>query len=121
VNNQTYSYQKLHSTRYTFTSWGINGEILKAVEFNIFPADNIFILSFGDIKKDGSIDDLVMSNNNDIPKIIATVVVIVKEFMAENRDATIFFTGSSPIRTSLYRRVLKHTMTALARNLLLQL
>jgi hypothetical protein len=68
VNKQIYNYQKLHSTRYTFTSHGTSGEILKAVEFNLFPVDNIFILSFGDIKTDGSIDDIARSNNNDIRK-----------------------------------------------------
>ncbi|OQP62366.1 hypothetical protein A3860_28830 [Niastella vici] len=56
-----------------------------------------------EIKKTGSIDDLARDNNNDRNKILATVVTVLKFFFEKYPDKCVFFKGSSPERTRLYR------------------
>ena len=107
MNRPPYSYDLRYATRYTFVSKGQKGAILKVVQFSPTSAKNILNLSFGNLQPDGSIDDTVNTNNNDIIKVMATVIDIVNDFTAENPDIKIVFTGSTQIRTSMYLRVLK--------------
>lgn len=67
----------------------------------------MFHLSFGDLEDDGSMNVTANSNNGDLIKVLATVIQIVKEFTKEHPRAKIFFAGSTPTRTSLYRRIIK--------------
>ena len=77
------------------------------VTFNSTPIPNLFNLGFGDLSEDGTIDDHVRSNNGDLISVLATVIQIVKTFLAEHPSATVFFVGSTPNRTALYRRILR--------------
>lgn len=108
MTTEAYSYDRRHSTRYTFVSKGRNGAIVKAVEFT--PTSNKLILNmgFGDIKPDGSIDDEANSNNNDIVKVMATITAIIKDFTNQYPAYKIVFTGSTQVRTVLYQRILKN-------------
>jgi hypothetical protein len=61
-------------------------------------------LDFGD--KDlqtGEIDDLVISDNGDSQKVLATVAATVYAFTDKYPDAWIYATGSTKSRTRLYR------------------
>ncbi len=88
---------------YEFVSIGPRGNIFKIVQFK--PTENIevFNLAFGNKKADGSLDDITKDDNKDRNKILATVVLAIHLFSAEYPTKWIFFSGSTPERTRLYR------------------
>ena len=66
-------------TRYFFISEGENKRIVKTVVFS--PLGNrLWNLGFGDLQYSGYIDDSVVSNNDDLIKVISTVAKIAYEF-----------------------------------------
>ena len=95
-----------NATVFEFTSAGPQGEIIKIIQFSETKADNIFNLAFGNIKADGSIDDLTTNDNKDRDKILATIAAAVYDFTKRYPERYIFFTGSSIERTRLYRMAL---------------
>lgn len=106
MNHPGYPYRKNVDTRYVFTSKG-KKHIEKIVEFTPTSVAGLYNLGFGDLLQDGSVDDSVNSNNGDIVKVLATVVHILKEFTRLHPYAKIVFTGSTPERLILYRRILR--------------
>lgn len=88
---------------YEFTSIGPKGSIPKIIQFTTSQDEAIFNLAFGNKKDDGSIDDLARVNNKDRDKILATVTMVLKIFFDKYPDKWVFFTGSTPERTRLYR------------------
>jgi hypothetical protein len=102
----SYPYKRLQSWRYGFVSDG-KRKIQKIVEFVPIDKGNIVNLGFGDLLPDGSIDDQANSNNGDIVKVLATVVVILKDFTSLYPHSQVFFVGSTDERTKLYNRILK--------------
>jgi len=90
-------------TVYNFVSIGPKGHIKKVVQFNETGEKGIYNLAFGNISRDGSLDDFTINNNNDRDKILATVAAIVKEFTSSFPDCYIHFSGSTEVRTRLYR------------------
>jgi hypothetical protein len=91
------------SLEYRFISSGPMGDIPKIIQFQATFIPDMYNLSFGDICQDGSIDDLVVNNNRDRNKVLATVAVAVYEFTRNYPEKTVFFSGSTPERTRLYR------------------
>ncbi len=89
--------------RFEFTSVGAKGEILKMIAFTPTGIPNTYNLAFGNVLKDGSLDDMAVDDNKDRNKILATVVSAVYLFSGIYPKRWIFFTGSSPQRTRLYR------------------
>ena len=106
MGQQPYPYTRKLSFRYTFVSKG-KARIEKLVVFAPTPVRDIFNLGFGDLLDDGTIDDTANSNNGDLVKVLATVIQILKEFTREYPYAKVVFSGSTPTRTALYRRILK--------------
>ncbi|TDX00627.1 DUF6934 family protein [Dinghuibacter silviterrae] len=102
----SYSFDHCYTTRYTFTSTG-RRKIVKVVDFTYTGTRQIVTIGFGDLRSDGSVDDEANSNNGDIRKVLSTVIQILLDFASINKDAEIFFTGSTPERTRLYIRILK--------------
>ena len=91
-------------TTFEFTSEGPNGRISKLVQFTPTNLKDVYNLAFGDKDHEtGKIDDLVISNNNDSEKVLSTVVGTVFAFTDKNPDAWVYATGSTAIRTRLYR------------------
>jgi hypothetical protein len=88
---------------YEFNSVGPKGSIRKLIQFTETPDELLVNLAFGNKKADGSIDDLARDNNKDRNKILATVVTVLKFFFEKYPYKCVFFTGSSPERTRLYR------------------
>jgi len=91
-------------TTFEFVSEGPKGLIRKLVQFTPTNLKGLFILAFGN--KDhltGDINDLVISNNGDSEKVLATVVATVLAFTDKHPDAWIYATGSTKARTRLYR------------------
>ena len=91
-------------TRFEFISEGPNGAIRKLIEFQETTNSNVYNLAFGDFNpKTQGIDDLVVSNNGDTEKVLATVVKAVYTFFNEYPDVFVFATGSTKARARLYR------------------
>ena len=74
------------------------------VEYTETGQENVFNLAFGDYDKiTKSIDDLSITNNGDSLKVLATVASTVYAFTERYSESWIFATGSTSVRTRLYR------------------
>lgn len=93
------------SKYFEFISSGINGNIVKVVKYIPLPnQEGIFNLGFGDKNiESGELDDLVVSNNGDTEKVLATVALTIYEFFKEHPLATVYLKGSTQSRTRLYQ------------------
>ena len=91
-------------TTFEFTSVGPKGHIDKLIQFTPTNLKDIYNLAFGDKNKEtGKIDDLIISNNDDSEKVLATVVATVYAFTDKKPNAFVYATGSTDSRTRLYR------------------
>ncbi len=92
-------------TRFEFISIGRKGSIIKVIEYaQISENPSIYNLGFGDKNVlTGEIDDLIVSDNGDSEKVLATVAESVYLFTEHNKKAGVFLTGSTPSRTRLYQ------------------
>ena len=103
MNKPIYPIEYTNEYSYAFLSVGVNGIILKMVAFDKIEG-NIYNLGFGDYNfSDGSIDDTIESNNGDAEKVLATVFSVLNDFLLKHPKFTVYFTGSTPIRTRLYQ------------------
>ena len=93
--------------RFEFDSISPQRQISKVVEYTPLPQNtNVYNLGFGDKKEDGTIDDLVVSNNKDMELVLATVIQTMFKFFEERPDKTLIFLGSTESRTRLYQMVI---------------
>lgn len=60
-------------------------------------------LAFGDVSDKGEIDDLVVSNNGDRNKVLATVAYVIGIYLSRYPNRIIRFEGSTEERNRLYR------------------
>jgi len=91
-------------TIYEFVSEGPKGRIKKMVEYTETSTDNVYNLGFGDYDETtDSINDLSVTNSDDSLKVLATVASTVYAFIEKHPNAYIFATGSTNVRTRLYR------------------
>jgi len=91
-------------TIFEFISEGPKGLIRKIIQFQETNRLNVYNLAFGDKNSEtGEIDDLVVSNNADSEKVLATVVAALYAFFDKHSDAFVYVTGSTSARTRLYR------------------
>jgi len=89
---------------YEFISIGKNGDIRKVVEYSEMNIDGYYNLAFGDFdERKNEINDKVVTNNGDSLKVLATVASTVYAFTGKYPEAKIFATGSTEVRTRLYR------------------
>ncbi len=89
---------------FTFVSEGPNGRIKKMVKFSTTYLKGFYNLGFGDaISGTENIDDLVISNNGDSEKVLATVMAAVYAFTEKYPNSYVYATESTPARTRLYR------------------
>ncbi len=75
------------ATQFVFFSEGRKGRIMKAVIISPYDG-NRWNLAFGDVQPDGEINDSVLTNNQDIARVIGTVA-----------QAALLFSGKYPERT----------------------
>jgi hypothetical protein len=99
---------KLESDRllsvFEFTSIGPNGSIKKIVQYTEGNLKDFYNLGFGDKDEStGEINDLIITNNGDSRKVLATVASTIYAFTDRHPDAWIYACGSSHARTRLYR------------------
>ena len=89
---------------YEFISEGPKGQIKKMVQYTDTGTENIFNLAFGDYDEvTKSINDSTITNNRDSAKVLATVASTIYAFTKKYPNAWIFATGSTTVRTRLYR------------------
>ncbi|WP_254411262.1 DUF6934 family protein [Dyadobacter diqingensis] len=115
-----YEYQtesELHF--FEFTSVGIRGNVKKIVQYSRVSIDNIYNLAFGDYDETtDQINDQIVTNNGDSRKVLATVVSTVYAFTGRYPDRWIFATGSSEVRTRLYRMGITNNLSELKKDFL---
>ncbi len=91
-------------TYFEFISVGSKGAIRKIIEFQATSSSGLYNLAFGDKNPEtGELDDLAISNNGDTQKVLGTVVAALYAFFDRNPKAIVYATGSTPVRTRLYR------------------
>jgi hypothetical protein len=91
------------SANFEFISIGNKGEISKIVVFSEVD-NNFYHLGFGDKNEEtGEISDLIVSNNGDSEKVLATVAACILIFTSKFPNAYVYATGSTESRTRLYR------------------
>ena len=76
---------------FRFDSIGPKGRITKLVQFTEALNENIYILAFGNMNKNGNIDEEIIRNNKDRNKILATVASTIYEFTAHHPGKKILF------------------------------
>lgn len=106
---------KDNDRKISFYSIGTKGKILKRVEITQ-RGSALYDFAFGDVKADGSIDDIAITNNGDIIKIFATIFQIIKYYLEKYQNRELYFTGSTDVRTRLYRIVIGNNLQELSGN-----
>jgi hypothetical protein len=94
-------------TTFTFISEGNKGNIIKLINYTkveFMGIENVYNLGFGDLNDEtGEVNDLIVSNNQDREKILATVAHTALIFSNHYPESFIIFRGSTPVRTRLYQ------------------
>ena len=105
MNKSKYLYKTEDKfTIYEFVSEGPKGSIKKMVEYTETATENVYNLGFGDYDETAkSINDLSVTNNGDSLKVLATVASTVYAFIENHPNSYILATGSTNVRTRLYR------------------
>lgn len=103
---ETYRYlSSKNKTQYFFESEGIQGKIIKVVLFT-YIKDDIWNLGFGDWHK-GNIDHWIVSNNNDLVKVIGTVAKIAYEFLEIHPNRSVEIKPIDEKRKRLYNHIFR--------------
>lgn len=93
-------------TIFEFTSEGPKGSIQKLIQFQETIQPNLFNLAFGDKHAPtGKINDLIVSNNGDSEKVLATVISSLYAFF-DKHPATFVFAAASSARMRRYRMII---------------
>jgi hypothetical protein len=95
------------SVIFHFESIGPNGVFLKEVKFD--PVEDIphyYQLALYDIDEDNNRSVLSESRNQDMNKVMATVIKCILIFLENNPNANVVFTGSTAVRTRLYKIII---------------
>jgi len=105
VEYPSYSFnQTPDATQFFFESIGPKGLIQKVVIFSLISTPAIYNLALGDVKSGtAEIDDQSVSDNGDMPLILATIFQITHQFLSDHPASTVLFRGNSPSRNRLYR------------------
>ena len=111
----SYSFdQTADATQFFFESIGSKGIIQKTVIFTQTSNVSIYNLALCDVDlATNFLDDLSVSNNGDMAKIIATVVQILYIYLTRYPDRSIIFAGNTPARNRLYRIAINQTYSEL--------
>lgn len=101
-------------TIFEFDSIGPKGKVRKIVIYTRYDIENCYNLGFGDKNSaTGEFDDLIVTNNGDSGKVLATVASTLLMFMERYPDATVIIAGSTKARTRLYQMGINAKLTAI--------
>lgn len=85
-----------------FECTGPSGEpIRKRIIFAKTEVTGIYNLAFGNVRENGRLDDEAISGDRD--KVLATVALAVDRYTTRYPRRWLYFRGSTPARTRLYR------------------
>lgn len=103
MNEPAYPFRNT-ADRLSFTFKSVSSEriINKLVLYDTID-ENTVNLALIDVMPDGRLADEVVSDNQDIDKVIATVVETIFAFFETYPEKKIYFQGSDAVRTRLYR------------------
>ena len=95
------------SVTFQFESIGLKGVFLKEVRFDpVEDFSDYYQLILADIDKENNKSVLSESRNRDMNKIMATVIKCIVIFLENHSSSKIVFSGSTEIRTRLYRMII---------------
>jgi hypothetical protein len=101
----------LNNLRFSFDSISSQKHIRKVIEYAPLDSQNQFFnLALVDENEDGSFSDMIVSNNNDMTKVLATVVHTLQLFFKVYPEALVTFKGSTTSRTRLYRIAISRSL-----------
>ena len=105
MDKPKYIYQSEQSLMvFEFFSEGPKGRIKKMVQYSVTGTEDVYNLAFEDYDEETKkVNDVAITNNGDSPKVLATVASTVYAFTEKYPNAWIFATGSTEVRTRLYR------------------
>lgn len=91
------------NARFRFQSIGKRGVFDKVVEFTRIAPDiyNLALLDYDPLTREFS--DISVTDNGDMPEVIATVITIIEQFFDSNPGQKVYFEGSTATRTRLYQ------------------
>jgi hypothetical protein len=106
-------YEKEDLSIFEFESLSSSGDLIrKRITFAKTEVNGVYNLAFGNIKENGLLDDEAISGDRD--KVLATVVRAVDRYTTRYPRRWIYFCGSTPARTRLYRMVIGLNLKELA-------
>ena len=106
-------YEKDDLSVFEFESLGPSGySIRKRITFAKTEVNGVYNLAFGNLRENGSLDDEAISGDRDM--VLATVVQAVDRYTSRYPRRWIYFCGSSPARTRLYRMLIGLNLTELS-------
>lgn len=102
------------SIEYLFISVGKKGYITKGMRF-VQLYESLYNLVLGDFDtKLENLDDKIISDNGDMPKVIATVFKIIIDFLTRNPDKTIYIQANTELKQRLYLRIVRNNYGKIA-------
>jgi hypothetical protein len=91
------------NTRFKFQSKGKRG-VFEKVVFITPISDEMYNLALVDYNAaTNEYSDQTITDNGDMPQVLATVLKTINSFLDTQPDKAIYFEGSSPARTRLYQ------------------
>ncbi|TAE11731.1 MAG: hypothetical protein EAZ95_13250 [Bacteroidetes bacterium] len=95
---------------YFFTSIGKKGEVLKLTAFQLVHEGlyNVALVDFDAQTQDG--DDTVVTNNQDMSKVLATVARILFDFLTRFPTVSILIEANSETKRKLYNRLIRNNL-----------
>lgn len=105
MNELSYEFKRIED-KFTFEFESVSEEkiIKKVIEFSLLDANHsLYNIALIDILNDGSASDITISNNNDMPKVLATVFQAINYFLNKYPTSRVYIKGSTKSRTRLYQ------------------
>jgi hypothetical protein len=109
---EVYEYSKnANLKQYEFYSTGPKGKIRKLISYSFigtWDGHRYYNLGFGDYDQSGNkVLDLVVGDNKDADKVLATVAATAVDFFKHHPNCGIIIEGSTSARTRLYKKATK--------------
>ena len=113
MNQSFYTfYPSANALRFDFASVG-RKIVSKTIIYNKTGIENFYSLALFDVRNDGSLDDMSVTNNGDMEKILLTVFKTFSVFFAHYPDQVVIFSGSTQSRTRLYKIAISHELSSI--------
>lgn len=112
MNKPHYQYQTSADGQYYFFESIGKNTIPKVVGYILRDeASQLVELVFGDLIDDQRIDVMAVSDNQDLALVITTVIGTLADYLERFPEKTVYFQGSTPSRTRLYRAAIAKSLS----------